>query len=165
MLFNLLLKSASSVKEQNFFRLLSKTTGINYTSQSREDVGGPSHTRFPSLILAGWLSHWKSTFYIAFWDQFFNHFALCTMFAQTSFQFYFYLQFLKHCSWRHRPFRNVVCMNCTHTLSLITCVGTPEQIKTPKSLKITKQWNYLIYNKQIAFGKYSSNSISPQLFL
>lgn len=58
--------------------------------------------------------------------------ALRTVFAQTSFQFYFYLQFLKLCPWRHRPFRNVVCMNCIHTLSLITCVGTPEQIKTPK---------------------------------
>lgn len=77
-------------KNRIFFRLLSKATGINYTSQPCEDVWEPSLSPFPLVMLAGWLSHWKSICYIAFWDQFW---AICTSHSVCSNQFSILLLF------------------------------------------------------------------------
>lgn len=100
---------------------------------------GPFHTYFIPVILLGWVSQWKSGFYIIFRDHFFNQLYSAECFFKPVFNFSSICESLKLFQWRCRPSRNFICMDCstayTNLLSLITCVGTQEPIKTPKSLK------------------------------
>lgn len=103
------------------------------------DVQGPFRTCFIPVILLGWVSQWKSRFYIIFRDHFFNQLYSAECFFKPVFNFSSICESLKLFQWRCRLPRNFICMDCstayTNLLSLISCVGTQEPIKTPKSLK------------------------------